>query len=112
MSLLDSRPKPPRLAPEKFRDPARTATGAPRAAVAPAQLATLWVNTGTLCNIACANCYIESSPRNDSLLYPTAAEVEPFIREARALGAEEVGFTGKRIAERIQAAVLEVLPAT
>jgi hypothetical protein len=94
MSLLDSRPKPPRLAPEKFRDPAHTATGAPRAAVAPAELLTLWVNTGTLCNIACANCYIESSPRNDSLVYPTAAEIEPFIREAQALGAAEIGFTG------------------
>jgi hypothetical protein len=78
----------------KFRDPLRTADGSPRAIVAPNRLATLWVNTGTLCNIACANCYIESSPRNDALLYPTAAEIEPFITEARTLGATEIGFTG------------------
>jgi uncharacterized Fe-S cluster-containing radical SAM superfamily protein len=85
---------PPPLAPEKFRDPAVTAKGEPRATVAPGRLRTLWINTGTLCNIACANCYIESSPRNDALVYPTAAEIAPFIAEARAMGADEVGFTG------------------
>ena len=94
MTLLTARPQPPRILPEKFRDPARTAAGETRAVVAPTRLQTLWVNTGTLCNIACANCYIESSPRNDALVYPTAAEVEPFIVEAHAMGAGEVGFTG------------------
>ena len=50
------RPKP--LDPAKFRDPAITAAGEPRAAVALGGLRTLWVNTGTLCNITCRNCYI------------------------------------------------------
>jgi hypothetical protein len=94
MSPLDSWPAAPRLHAEKFRDPARTLAGEPRAVVAPAGFGTLWVNTGTLCNIACANCYIESSPRNDALVYPTAAEIEPFVIEARAMGATEIGFTG------------------
>jgi uncharacterized Fe-S cluster-containing radical SAM superfamily protein len=59
-------------------------------------LRTLWINTGTLCNIACATCYIESSPRNDALAYITAAEVAAYLDEATALGLpmEEVGFTG------------------
>lgn len=48
--------------PLKFKDPLRTATGEPRASVALKQLATLWVNTGTQCNITCRNCYIELSP--------------------------------------------------
>jgi uncharacterized Fe-S cluster-containing radical SAM superfamily protein len=64
--------------------------------VALAGLRTLWVNTGTLCNITCRNCYIESSPRNDALAYLTAAEVRAYLDEiARdALPVEEIGFTG------------------
>ncbi len=88
---------PPRpLDPAKFRDPVRTAKGEARAQVALAGLRTLWINTGTLCNIACATCYIESSPRNDALTYITAAEVAAYLDEAAALGlpVEEIGFTG------------------
>ena len=53
----------------KFSDPDHTADGARRARVALEALRTLWINTGTLCNIACSNCYIESSPTNDELVY-------------------------------------------
>lgn len=91
-----SRPEPKPLDPAKFRDPVRTAKGEPRAHVALEALRTLWFNTGTLCNIACTHCYIESSPRNDRLAYLTAEEVRGFLDEAEALGAplETVGFTG------------------
>ncbi|MBI1365827.1 MAG: radical SAM protein [Alphaproteobacteria bacterium] len=82
------------IAPEKFKDRNRTATGETRAEVACRALRTLWLNTGTLCNIECAGCYIESSPANDRLSYLTLEEAEPFLDEARALGAEEIGFTG------------------
>jgi uncharacterized Fe-S cluster-containing radical SAM superfamily protein len=88
---------PPRpLDPSKFRDPVRTAKGEARAQVALAGLRTLWINTGTLCNITCATCYIESSPRNDALTYITASEVAAYLDEAAALGlpVEEIGFTG------------------
>ncbi len=77
-----------------FADPVVTADGERRARVDFAGLQTLWVNTGTLCNLACATCYIESSPTNDSLIYPTADEVSPFLSEAKAMGADEIGFTG------------------
>ena len=78
----------------KFVDPLRTAGGDPRAHVALRHLDTLWINTGTLCNLACKTCYIESSPRNDALVYLTLAEVEAFLDEAQALGTREIGFTG------------------
>ena len=80
----------------KFADPETTATGERRARVGLRQLRTLWLNTGTLCNLACANCYIESSPRNDRLAYLTRAEVKSYLDEiaALALGTEEIGFTG------------------
>ena len=57
---------------------------------------TLWFNTGTLCNIECANCYIESSPTNDALAYLTADEVSAYLDqiEARRWGVTEIGFTG------------------
>jgi uncharacterized Fe-S cluster-containing radical SAM superfamily protein len=88
--------RPPPLDPQKFRDPLVTARGEARATVALAGLRTLWFNTGTLCNITCCNCYIESSPRNDALVYLTAAEVAAYLDEAEAeqLPLEEVGFTG------------------
>ncbi len=80
----------------KFRDPAVTARGEARASVALGRLQTLWFNTGTLCNIECEHCYIESSPRNDRLAYLSAAEVEGFLDEIEAGGwpVREIGFTG------------------
>jgi uncharacterized Fe-S cluster-containing radical SAM superfamily protein len=84
------------LAPGKFQDPRVTHDGTPRATIALGALRTLWINTGTLCNLTCRTCYIESSPRNDRLVYLTAAEVAAYLDEiARdALGTAEVGFTG------------------
>jgi hypothetical protein len=78
----------------KFRDPHVTAKGEKRASVRLGRLETLWINTGTLCNLACASCYIESSPTNDALVYLSLAEAEAFFDEARALGTREIGFTG------------------
>ena len=80
----------------KFRDPFITAKGERRAWVSLKRLRTLWFNTGTLCNLTCRNCYIESSPRNDRLAYLSAAEVALYLDEIeeRRLGTEEIGFTG------------------
>ena len=63
-----------RLDPRKFRDPLITAEGERRAVVALTHLKTLWFNTGSLCNITCQNCYIDSSPTNDRLAYMTTPE--------------------------------------
>ena len=80
----------------KFADPDRTATGEPRARVPLVALETLWFNTGTLCNLACANCYIESSPTNDALIYLAAADVGRYLDEIADAGlpTREIGFTG------------------
>lgn len=78
----------------KWTEAEVTAQGKARAKVEPASLETLWLNTGTLCNIECAHCYIESSPRNDRLEYLRLSEIRPFLEEARDAGAREVGFTG------------------
>jgi uncharacterized Fe-S cluster-containing radical SAM superfamily protein len=84
------------LDPAKFRDPFLTAKGEKRAVVSLRRLRTLWFNTGTLCNLTCRNCYIESSPTNDSLVYLSAAEVSEYLDEIdrAGLGTEEIGFTG------------------
>ena len=79
---------------EKFSDPQVTAKGEPRASVPLKHLDTLWLNTGTLCNLACASCYIESSPTNDALVYLSAADAVRFLGEAAAMGTREIGFTG------------------
>lgn len=80
----------------KFADPDTTAKGEQRAVVALSRLRTLWFNTGSLCNITCRNCYMESSPKNDRLAYVSAEEVAGYLDEAAALDTalEEVGFTG------------------
>ena len=82
--------------PRKFRDPFVTAAGERRAQVALKALETLWFNTGTLCNLTCGHCYIESSPKNDRLVYPTATEVAEYLDEIAASGLPTrlIGFTG------------------
>lgn len=84
------------LDPTKFRDPFVTAKGETRAVVALRGLETLWFNTGTLCNLTCRNCYIESSPRNDQLSYLTLADVETYLDEIGRdrLPTQLIGFTG------------------
>ncbi|MBC7521268.1 MAG: radical SAM protein [Sandarakinorhabdus sp.] len=86
----------PLLDPAKFRDPHTTAKGEPRAVVALSRLETLWFNTGTLCNLACKSCYIESSPTNDALAYLALADLAGFLDEIARdnLPVREIGFTG------------------
>ena len=59
-------------------------------------LDTLWINTGTLCNLACVSCYIESSPTNDALVYISHAEVVEYLDEIARdnLPTREIAFTG------------------
>jgi MoaA/NifB/PqqE/SkfB family radical SAM enzyme len=80
----------------KFRDPFATAKGEARAHVALRGLDTLWFNTGTLCNLTCANCYIESSPRNDRLEWLGAEDVRDYLDEIARdnLPTRLIGFTG------------------
>lgn len=95
MNHITTRP-PDARALGKFEDPDLTASGEPRASVPLDRLETLWINTGTLCNITCQNCYIESSPRNDRLEYISAAEVAALLDEIEQerMGTREIGFTG------------------
>ncbi len=84
------------LDPRKFDDPFITAKGERRASVALKGLETLWLNTGTLCNLTCGHCYIESSPKNDRLVYLSAAEVTEYLDEIErdGIGTSLIGFTG------------------
>jgi hypothetical protein len=89
-------PQPLYLDPRKFVDPRMTAKGEWRASVALKGLVTLWFNTGTLCNLTCRHCYIESSPKNDRLAYLSAAEVAAYLDEIErdGLSTSLIGFTG------------------
>jgi Radical SAM superfamily len=89
-------PPLPQLDPRKFQDPFVTANGERRAQVALKSLDTLWFNTGTLCNLTCQHCYIESSPKNDRLVYLTAAEVAEYLDEIGSgdFRTSLIGFTG------------------
>ncbi|MFO1117703.1 MAG: radical SAM protein [Beijerinckiaceae bacterium] len=82
--------------PSKFQDAHLTAAGDVRAIVGMAALRTLWINTGTTCNLSCARCYIESTPKNDRLAYISAKEVAVFFDEIQNGGfeTETIGFTG------------------
>ncbi|RPE71550.1 4Fe-4S single cluster protein [Pacificibacter maritimus] len=81
---------------EKFINPNVTAKGEKRATVALTNPQTLWFNTGTLCNITCVNCYIDSSPKNDALVYITTEEVTAYLDELEGLDWDlrEIAFTG------------------
>lgn len=73
-----------------------TGKGESRAYVDLIKLETLWFNTGTRCNLQCENCYIESSPTNDELLFITLKEVESYLNEIVELdlGTKNISFTG------------------
>lgn len=81
---------------KKFNDPRITAKGEKRAHVSYVGTKTLWFNTGTLCNIECLNCYIESSPTNDRLVYLTLPDITPYLEELETADENkiEIGFTG------------------
>ncbi|GAA0413030.1 hypothetical protein GCM10009133_21730 [Cocleimonas flava] len=80
----------------KFENYLTTANNESRAYVDLNKLDTLWLNTGTLCNITCENCYIESSPKNDALVYMTYQEVKTYLDEIRdeEMATTEIGITG------------------
>ena len=80
----------------KFSDPQVTAKGEARASVELNNPQTLWFNTGTLCNIECLRCYIESSPTNDALVYISTDEVVEYLDQikARDWPVTEIAFTG------------------
>ena len=83
-------------APLKFQDQFITASGETRATVEFRKFDTLWFNTGTLCNLTCSNCYIESSPLNDSLVYISVDEVSNYLDELDELQLDppQIAFTG------------------
>lgn len=84
------------LTKQKFSDPHVTATGQTRAYVDLKELKTLWFNTGTQCNLQCENCYIESSPTNDRLVYLSPNDLLPYLNEIHdlKLPTELIAFTG------------------
>lgn len=92
--VIDTPPSGNQLKP--FEDPYVTADGSERARVKLSQPTTLWFNTGTLCNIACKNCYIYSTPTNDSLVYISSEDVSQYLRELRERQwpIKEIAFTG------------------
>tara|TARA_B100000686_G_scaffold351779_1_gene451499 strand:- start:309 stop:1241 length:933 start_codon:yes stop_codon:yes gene_type:complete len=80
---------------KKFSNPNITLKGLPRARVTLNKMETLWFNTGTLCNVSCKNCYIESSPKNKRLVYLKSYEVSKFLNELKYLpNNNQIGFTG------------------
>lgn len=81
---------------KKFQEMMFTAEGSPRAKVTLESLKTLWFNTGTLCNLECANCYIESSPKNDRLSFLNVEDIIPYLEEIRKAPypVELIGLTG------------------
>ena len=80
----------------KFKNPDLTIDGKLRATVSPTNLETLWINTGTLCNLSCKNCYIESTPTNDRLSFFTLGDFGKLLEEisTEQLLTKEIGFTG------------------
>ncbi len=73
-----------------------TSDGKQRAYVELKNLETLWFNTGTLCNLQCNDCYIESSPFNKDLQYINLIEVKKYIEEIKKnnFGTKLIGLTG------------------
>ena len=58
-------------------------------------LDTLWFQVaGTVCNLACAHCFVSSSPTNRTHEFLSLEAILPYLEEAAALGVKELYFTG------------------
>ena len=81
---------------QKFSNKYFTVDGLRRAFIKMETLQTLWFNTGTLCNIECKGCYMESNPKNDQLLYINHSDIEKYIDQIfkLKLPVKNIGFTG------------------
>ncbi|MFC6673465.1 radical SAM protein [Marinobacterium aestuariivivens] len=71
-----------------------TPQGEPRGYIRPHALRELWFHTGTACNLSCPFCLEGSKPGDNRLQILRLEDVEPFLLEARALGVEQLSFTG------------------
>jgi sulfatase maturation enzyme AslB (radical SAM superfamily) len=60
-----------------------------------AHLDHLWFQVaGTLCNFTCHHCFISCSPKNNSFVFLSLADVQQRLDESVALGVKEYYFTG------------------
>ena len=77
----------------KFSDPVTRLDGSKRASVDFSKWKTLLSNSGTLCNIVCAN-FIKGSLTNYDLLYLNAEDTKPYLTELKSDPrlAKEIGF--------------------
>ncbi|MDR0781169.1 MAG: radical SAM protein [Pseudomonadales bacterium] len=55
---------------------------------------TLWIHTGTACNLSCTFCHEGSSPADTRIPAMTLALLTPQLHEAAALGVGNFAFTG------------------
>lgn len=58
------------------------------------QLDDLWFMVGSLCNLKCIHCYVDSSPENDFLEQIALRDVQSYLQEAAGYGVRSVYFTG------------------
>ena len=82
--------------PKKWEDLYVTSKGEERGKVSFNKLKVLWFNSGTLCNLACENCYIESTPTNDRLVYLSLEDVKKYTDEIKENNwkLDSIGITG------------------
>ncbi|OUR97874.1 radical SAM protein [Halobacteriovorax marinus] len=97
---------------KKWENLYTTAKNDERGKVPFTHLKTLWFNTGTLCNLACENCYIESNPKNDRLTYLSLADVTPYLAEIREnqWQLDNIAFTGGE--PFLNPAIIDILEAS
>lgn len=73
---------------------AKTSAGEPRGYIDFQALKQLWIHTGTLCNLACPNCFEHSGPKSKRLGAISLEDIRPYLKEAAALNVSSFGFTG------------------
>ncbi len=71
-----------------------TNKGDNRGFIQPQKLSELWIHTGSNCNLHCPFCFEGSAPGDTRLQAPNLAEVYPFLKQAKNLGVQKIGFTG------------------
>lgn len=71
-----------------------TSKGEPRGYIDFITLKQLWINTGSVCNLNCPNCFEESGPKSKRIQTITLDEIRPYLLAAQEKKVSSFGFTG------------------
>lgn len=87
-----------------------TTKGEPRGYIDFISLKQLWINTGSICNLNCPNCFEESGPKSKRIQTITLDDLRPYLAIAKEQNVPSFGITGGE--PFMNTEIMDILEAT